>query len=177
MDYSLEPMSARHRQPVMDILNYYIENSHAAYPEKPLDYHFFDRLLEMTRAYPALVVKSKARQIVGFGFLRPCHFAETLRRTAEVTCFIRPEHTRRGLGTTVLDLLCQKALEMGLDSILASVSSRNEKSLTFHLKHGFKICGRFHKVGRKFGADFDMVWLQKWLFDRMDKTDMIKTAI
>jgi L-amino acid N-acyltransferase YncA len=31
------------------------------------------------------------------------------------------------------------------------------------LKNGFRECGRFLKIGRKFGEDFDAVWLQKRL--------------
>ncbi len=52
---------------------------------------------------------------------------------------------------------------MGLDSLFANVSSRNHESLEFHLKNGFRECARFLKVGHKFGAEFDAVWLQKQL--------------
>jgi len=37
------------------------------------------------------------------------------------------------------------------------------KLIEFHLKNGFRECGRFMKVGRKFGEDFDVVWMQKQL--------------
>lgn len=36
-------------------------------------------------------------------------------------------------------------------------------SLAFHRKHGFEDCGRFKGVGRKFGEDFDIVWMQRHL--------------
>ncbi len=52
---------------------------------------------------------------------------------------------------------------MGIDSLLVNISSRNRESLGFHLKNGFRECGRFLKVGRKFGEDFDAVWMQKQL--------------
>ena len=52
---------------------------------------------------------------------------------------------------------------MGLNSLLANISSRNRQSLEFHLKNGFRECARFLKVGHKFGEDFDAVWLQKQL--------------
>ena len=53
------------------------------------------------------------------------------------------------------------ARAMGVDNLLASVSSLNEQSLRFHRKAGFECCGRFVQVGRKAGRDFDVVWLQK----------------
>ena len=74
-----------------------------------------------------------------------------------------PKHIRQGLGSALLDLLSEQAEKMGIDSILASVSSRNPDSLKFHLKKGFRECGRLTTVGRKFGQDVDVVLLQRWL--------------
>jgi len=36
-------------------------------------------------------------------------------------------------------------------------------SLNFHFKQGFKECGRFQRIGQKFGRDFDVIWMQKFL--------------
>ncbi|MDI6853635.1 MAG: GNAT family N-acetyltransferase [Deltaproteobacteria bacterium] len=159
MEYHFEPLSEAHRGPVIDLFNHYIAHSHAAFLEAPVDYEFFSRFLEITRGYPTIIVKDELQKVVGFAFLRPHHFAETFRRTAEITYFILPEHTRRGLGTALLEQLVKAAKGMGIDSILASVSSLNQASLNFHLRHGFKECGRFPRVGRKFGEDFDVVWM------------------
>jgi len=49
---------------------------------------------------------------------------------------------------------------MGIDTFLAHISSLNEGSIRFHLRHGFTECGRFRCVGTKRGQDFDMVWMQ-----------------
>ena len=163
MDYSLETMSASHRQPVIDIFNHFIRHSHAAFPTEPVDYSFFDHFLEMSRGYPAVVVRDAAQQVVGFAFLRPHHPADTLRRAAEITYFILPEHTRQGLGSAILELFMEQAGPMGIDTFLAAISSKNEASLRFHLQNGFREAGRFAKIGRKFGEDFDVVWLQKHL--------------
>ena len=35
--------------------------------------------------------------------------------------------------------------------------------IAFHLKNGFHECGRFCRVGTKFGLDFDMLWFQRHL--------------
>jgi L-amino acid N-acyltransferase YncA len=162
MEYTLETMADRHREVVVKIFNFYIHNSYAAYPDQPVEDQFFDRFMEMSRGYPTAVVRAGA-EVVGFGFLRPFHPAGTFQRTAEVTYFIMPEHVRQGLGSAMLDYFTKKAKEMGIDSILANVSSRNQESLKFHLRKGFQECGRLISVGRKFGQDVDVVWLQKRL--------------
>jgi len=159
MEYHFEPLSEEHRQPVIDLFNHYVTHSHAAFLELPVSYSFFNRFLDITSGYPAIVAKQGYEKVVGFAFLRPYHPAETFRRTAEITYFILPDHTRRGLGTTLLELLVRAARTVGIDSILAAISSRNQPSLHFHLRQGFKECGRFPRVGRKFGEDFDVVWM------------------
>ncbi len=163
MKFELEPLSERHRKPVIDIFNFFVKSGFAAYPDTEVDYGFFDRVLAMANGYPAVAAKDATDRIVGFGLLRPFLFAATFKRTAEVTYFLLPETTRQGLGTTILERLIGEAKTMGIDSILASISSRNVESINFHLKHGFVECGRFRAVGRKFGQDFDVVWMQKHL--------------
>lgn len=163
MEYLLVPLAEAHRRPVIDIFNHYVSHSFAAFPEEPVGYGFFDRLREMARGYPALAAVDQDGQVAGFGFLRAYHPASSFRRTAELTYFIGPAHCRRGLGSLLLERLLAGAAALSIDSLLAAVSSRNEASLAFHLKHGFVECGRFNRVGRKLGADFDVVWLQRQL--------------
>lgn len=163
MAYIFAEMSASHRRAVIDIFNYFITESHAAFLGEAVDYSFFNQFLKMAHGYPALVVKAGPGQVVGFGFLRPHYIADSSQKAAQVTYFILPEYTRQGLGTALLDFFIGEARKMGLNSLLASISSRNRESLRFHLRNGFRECNRFLKVGRKFGQDVDAVWMQKQL--------------
>lgn len=162
-NYSFEDLGESHRQPVIEVFNFFIRTTHAAFPGQEMGYDLFDRFLEMSQGYPRVAIKGVTGEVVGFAFLRPFHFADSFKRTAEIIYFIMPEHTRKGLGTAILELFTRKCREIGIDTILASVSSRNGGSLGFHRKNGFQECGRFIKVGRKWGEDFDVVWLQKHL--------------
>ncbi len=159
MMYQLTHMSEDDREAVTAIFNYFVERSFAAYPEEPVP-DFFDRVLAMTKGYPAVTVRTEAGEVIGFGFLRAFHPAATFRRTAEIAYFLLPEHTGRGAGRCMLSHFIEKARETGIDTLLASVSSLNEQSLRFHSRAGFERCGTFRAVGRKFGRDFDVVWFQ-----------------
>lgn len=164
MSYAFAPLAEEHRLPVVDIFNHYIANSFAAYLEEPVGYEFYDMLLAAARAgYPALAALAPAGQVAGFGLLRPWHPLTSFRRTAEISYFLAPSHTRQGLGGTLLDLLHAGGRAMGVDNLLASISSLNQPSLDFHAGHGFVECGRFVRVGRKLGRDFDVVWMQKFI--------------
>ena len=102
-------------------------------------------------------------KVSGVGTLRPYFPFRNFLHTGVLSYFILPEYTRKGLGAKLLNTLCQEAQKRNMRNLLANVSSKNESSLNFHLKHGFVECGRFKAVGTKFGEYFDVVWLQKFL--------------
>jgi L-amino acid N-acyltransferase YncA len=109
------------------------------------------------------VIESEGGQVVGFGLMHRYHPSEAFDRVAELTYFILPSHIRKGLGTQLLNLLFEQASKIGVDTLLASISSTNQISLDFHRKHGFRECGRFLRVGKKFEKDFDVIYMQKHL--------------
>ncbi len=163
MDYSLRKVADNDTKAVIGIFNYYAENTFAAYPEKKVPYDFFDTLKELSRGYPFYVVETANRDVVGFGLMRPYHRVETFQHVAEVTYFILPAHTSKGLGTRLLQALVDEAKKMKIKVLLADISARNDISLRFHAKNGFKQCGRFERVGKKFDEEFDVIWMQKFI--------------
>ena len=55
------------------------------------------------------------------------------------------------IGTMALKRLEQDALQVGIKTILANISSINTRSIDFHKKNGFVECGRFQKIITKKG--------------------------
>jgi len=162
MKCSFEILSAEHRNAVIDIFNYYVENSFAAYPASKVPYEFFDRLMDSAKGYPAFAILEKVSgRTVGFCMLKPYHPFDVFSETAEISYFIAPSEVGKGLGTEALILLENKAMEKGIRQILASISSLNEQSLRFHERQGFIECGRFQRIGKKNNIYFDVVWMQK----------------
>lgn len=161
MSYTIEPIAPSDGVEIIDIFNYYIEHSFAAYPEQKVPYEFFDMLLKMSQGYPAVAVKNESDEIVGFGLLRPYSSIPTFSITAEIAYFFKPGFTGKGIGKSLLDHLLKKAKERGITSILASVSSLNNESIKFHTKHGFSECGRFSEIGRKKDVPFDVIYFQR----------------
>lgn len=157
----LAPLSPEDGEEVMSIFNYYVDNSFAAYPDTKLPAAFFDHILAMCDGYPTVAAKDASGKTIGFGMLRPYNPMATFRHTAEVTYFLSPEQTGRGIGGQMLDYLIDEAKKMGVRAILASISSKNDISLAFHAKQGFTECGRLREVGYKLGHSFDVVYMQR----------------
>ena len=165
MNCELVGLSERDREAAVDIFNYYVENGFAAYFEEKVPYEFFDHVMQLAQGYSALAVHDRDAEskTVGFAFMRAYHPAKTFHRTAEVTYFIHPEYTRRGIGGRLVEYFTEQGPKLGVDCLLANVSSLNEDSIGFHQKMLFEECGRFRHVGKKFGKDFDVIWMQRFV--------------
>ena len=163
MTTALAPLAGSHRRAVIDIYNHYVDHGFASYRETRLPYEAFDRFQEIARGFPAYVCVGDAGAVNGFGFLHAWHPSECFRRTAEITYFLHPGATRQGIGSLLLDRILVEAKAMEIDSVLASISSRNSESLAFHRRHGFQECGCFPRIGRKHGEDFGVIWLLRQL--------------
>jgi L-amino acid N-acyltransferase YncA len=163
MNINIKPLTKEYQKEVIDIFNYYVENSFAAYSDNKVPYEFFENILQMCKGYPAIVAQDEKGDIFGFGMLRAYNPLPTFSQTAEVTYFIRPEFTGKGIGKIMLDHLVREGKKKGLTSILASISSLNEGSINFHIKNGFVECGRFKNICHKKDQIFDIVYMQKML--------------
>ena len=160
MNYTTRPVSDDDWPVVAAIFNHFVVNSPAAYPDTPVKPEFFSDRHRTNPDYPFVVVEVDG-QTVGFAYLSPVHPVATMRRSAQVTYFILPNHTGHGLGKRLLGLLLDEGRTMGVDNFMAHISSLNDGSIRFHERHGFSECGRFRRIGSKHGQDFDMVWMQK----------------
>jgi phosphinothricin acetyltransferase len=163
MNIVLEPITLADREEIIDIFNYYTENTFAAYTETPLPYEMFDTFIQMSWGYPSVTARDESDSVIGFGMLRPYSSIPAFSQTAELTCFIKQGYTGRGIGKTILAHIEMKGRDMGITSILASISSLNEGSIRFHLNNGFVECGCLKKIGRKQGMLFDVIYCQKMI--------------
>lgn len=145
---------------IIEIYNYYVRSTFAAYPTEPVSLSFIDYLRKDAFSF---YVAEKDNELVGFALMKPFLPFSSFKETATITYFIDPKHTRCGLGNQFLEALESDARQRGICTILAHAASSNEESINFHRKYGFSECGRLPGVGVKFGEHFDIVWMSKTL--------------
>jgi L-amino acid N-acyltransferase YncA len=160
-DLKFTPLSESDGDEVIRIFNYYIEHSDAAFFDDPIPPAFFGQIRALVGDYPSVAVRDGNNTLVGFGILRSHSPLSAFRHTADITYFVRPGRTGAGIGQKMLAYLEEEGRKAGISCILTEISSRNEGSIRFHLKNGFRECGRFINAGKKDGRFFDTVWLQK----------------
>ncbi|MCP4221419.1 MAG: N-acetyltransferase [bacterium] len=160
MNHQIREVSDGDAEHIVSIFNYFVGNSFAAYMEKEGGPEIFDRFMKTATAFLVLEVEGKP---VGFALLRPYFPYENDYGVGTLTYFILPQYTGQGFGSMLLNRIVEVAVEKRVTNLLAHISSRNTQSLNFHRKHGFVECGRFKKMGVKFGESFDVVWVQRFL--------------
>ncbi len=143
---------------IIEIFNYYVKNSFAAYPEKELGSNLFNKLVQEAISCYVLEIENA---IGGYAILRNYLPYENFKHTGILTYFLKVECTNKGFGTIIFNKLIEDAKQHGINIIYVHVSSKNPQSLNFHKKLGFKECGRFKNVAKKFNQKFDIIWMEK----------------
>jgi len=162
MQIMFEKMGIEHRKSIIEIYNYYIENSTSAFPADTLPEQFYSTLIEKTKGYPAYaILNSDALEVVGFCFLSAYNPFSTFKETANISYFISQNYVGKGIGEQCLEKLETDAMQVGIKQIIAQISSENQQSLKFHIKQGFEICGTLKNIGIKLGRNFNVIYMQK----------------
>jgi Sortase and related acyltransferases len=163
MNVVFEELSERHQIPVIDIYNYYIKTSTAAFPNEPVPYDYFIRFLDIAKNYPAYAVVNENSTAIGFCMLSDYIAHNTFRATASLTYFLSPEYTGKGIGSMCIAKLEEEAKKKNITNLISDVSSENSGSISFHKKHGFTVIGELNGIASKFGRDFGLVLMLKKL--------------
>ena len=164
MNINFDKLSEEYKDDVMEIYNYYIENTYAAYPGNRLPTRFFDKLTEEINGYPAYVVK-KEDKVVGFCFLSSYKNYKTFKETAVINCFLSYEVKGLGIGDYCLKKLEEDARNLNIKNILAIIPTKNKMGVRYYHTNGFRICGTISDIGTKFGESFGLVIMKKVLVE------------
>jgi L-amino acid N-acyltransferase YncA len=143
---------------VLEVVNSFVKHSFAAYQDEPYPPSIVDEWSKKARVFLVLETRS---EVIGFGFVSSYRPFKSFNHVGVLTYFILEEYTGKGLGTKLINQLISKGKDLGVTNYLAHISSKNEQSLNFHKKHGFKEVGRFKDMSHKLGESVDMVWVQK----------------
>ena len=161
--YSFRGMHQDDAGALLDILNYYIQNSTAHFSDKPRDISYINNIINSERRLPQYIIQ-REDEIIGFGYAYYAYRPEkSFADTVKFTYWLKPEYTGQGLGKKLYSLLEKASKALGIKHILVNISSENTGSINFHEKQGFLKCGHFRKIANKKDKLFDIIWLQKTL--------------
>ncbi|AOT68975.1 GNAT family N-acetyltransferase [Geosporobacter ferrireducens] len=161
MNFTFENLKLEHQEAVVSILNYYIEETFAAYREEAVKNEHFLKFIDDSEVHCGYAIKNSQNGVVGFCLLEPYGSYSTFSEVAEIMYFIHPDYTGKGVGTLALEKLEVEAKKRGIKKLLADISSENICSIKFHEKNGFVEYGRLKNIGKKFNKYFSVVYMGK----------------
>lgn len=150
---------------IKEIYDYYVINTTATFHTEEVSLSMLkDFILTGHPKYKSFLIDYD-ELICGFCYLSPFKKRPAYDRTAEVTLYLKPEYTGRGIGEVVLKQLEPVALRTGIRVLIGIISSENIQSVRLFEKCGYEKCAHFKKVGEKFGKILDVVTYQKIIIE------------
>lgn len=163
-EYTLRDATEADLPYIREIYNHYVANTVVTLDEDAMTLREWRQKFAWTQRlkYPFLVAVSPIGTLLGFAYVSPWRQKAAYRRTVEISIYLGPAATGKGLGTALLGELIVKSRAAGIKEMLAVIADRGaEGSLRLHQRFGFKEVGRLGRVGFKFGHWLGTVLLQK----------------
>ncbi|MDQ1712384.1 MAG: hypothetical protein QOE45_1834 [Frankiaceae bacterium] len=145
------------------VYNHYVTTSTATFQTEPVTPA--EWAAESTGGDPARhgawAIANDDCTFAGYLLVQPFKSRCGYRDTAEVTVYLDPAATRRGLGAAALRHVDAHASTHGLHALIAVVCAENTASLQTFERHGYERVAHLREVGSKFGRLLDVVYLEK----------------
>ncbi|MFD2923378.1 GNAT family N-acetyltransferase [Halobacillus naozhouensis] len=99
--------------------------------------------------------------ILGWCRLAPASTRKVYEGVAEVSVYVHPAETGKGIGGLLLEKLIQASEQKGYWTLTAGILVENTSSISLHKKHGFKEIGVREKIGSLHGVWRDVLLLER----------------
>jgi phosphinothricin acetyltransferase len=104
--------------------------------------------------------------VVGFAYGSPYRTRAAYRWACEVSVYVEPGHQRSGAGRRLYAELFPRLVDRGYLTAVAGMTLPNAASEGLHRSLGFETIGTWRRIGWKFGAWHDVLWMQRHLASR-----------
>lgn len=146
---------------IKEIYDYYILHSTATYYTEKISIKELREFIPVgNKKYKSFLIKIDD-ECCGFCYLSQYKKRQAYDRTAEVSLYLKPEYTGKGIGKTALTYLEKVAKENGISVLLGIISGDNENSIKLIEHSGYEKCGHYKQIGEKFNKILDVVSYQK----------------
>lgn len=137
--------------------------------EVPTVEEFEKRIASILKKYPYLLAEQDGK-ITGYAYAGVFNERPAADWSVESAIYVERGSRRAGVGRALYGAL-EKALAgqniLNINACIAWPETEDEyltyDSIRFHEHMGYRMVGRFHQCGYKFGRWYDLVWMEKHL--------------
>lgn len=154
-------MTENDLQVVKNIYDHYILNTTATFHINPITINELKEFIFVSHpVYKSYIIQFQ-NITCGYCFLTQYKKRPAYNRTAEITVYLKPGMTGKGIGSETLRFLEKKAKQVGIKNIVGIITGENDGSIRLFEKSGYQKCAHFKNIGEKFGRILDVVAYQK----------------
>lgn len=159
---TFENIDKKNAEDIVGIYNYYVLNTTASYNTDAISADDFIAYYQIENPLTRSFAIKCCDDIVGFVVLKPWNYKkQAYRQTYEFTIYLEKEHCGKGIGKMAFAYLEALIKNSDIAVIMAGLSADNDSSRALLESQGFTECGRFSRIGRKFGKYLDISYYQK----------------
>ncbi|WP_026729719.1 GNAT family N-acetyltransferase [Flavobacterium denitrificans] len=107
------------------------------------------------------IVMEEDSIVIGWAALTPVSSRCVYAGVAEVSVYVDPAHSGKGIGLALLNELVNQSEAEGIWTLQAGIFPENIGSLRIHEKAGFRILGIREKIGKQNGIWRDTALLER----------------
>lgn len=107
------------------------------------------------------IIAEVENRMAGWAVLSPVSKRKVYKGVAEVTIYIHPDFSGRGIGSALMNELIVQSEVEGFWTLQSSVFPENIASIRLHLKHGFREVGYRENI-----AQLDGEWRNTVILER-----------
>ncbi|QHT61991.1 N-acetyltransferase [Paenibacillus lycopersici] len=160
---AFEPYSGQYLERVRGTYNHFVAHTTVSFDLYPYDAEQMRQLIEpVSELYRSYVVLYAGRY-AGYMLLTQHKKKLAFNVTAEVTIYLEPDFTGKGIGTEALRFLEETAASLRFHSLIAAICTENESSIALFSKLGYKQVAHYEEIAYKFDRWLDLACYQKKL--------------
>jgi L-amino acid N-acyltransferase YncA len=108
-----------------------------------------------------LVALGEDGNVIGWAALTPVSGSCAYSGVGEVSVYIHPGQSGKGLGKNLLEALIIESEKQNLWTLQAGIFPENAASLRLHQACGFRVVGRRERIGKMGGTWRDVMFLER----------------
>jgi phosphinothricin acetyltransferase len=149
---------------VAAIYNHYVAQTIVTFEEEAISVSEMAlRIRNIAAASLPWLVAEREGEVVGYAYARPWRERRAYRFSAEITVYVVPSSTGRGVGSRLYERLLPLAQNRGIHAVVGVIALPNDASVALHEKFGLSKVAHLKEVGFKFERWIDVGYWERIL--------------
>ena len=161
MSIEFKPVTKENINHALTIYNWYVLNSTATFHLETIASEELEKMVSIGHSRYLSYLIFFNNKVCGFCYLSQFRDKEAYDKSAEITLYLDKDSGGKGIGKATISYLENRAIDIGLNNLIAVITANNLISISLFEKGGYFKVGHLKNIGEKFGDTLDVTSYQK----------------